>query len=249
MHIKKPKFTLLIAAVALIIMLVASACSSSDPEALDLPVTIKSGVMDPGTIKVKQGDMVTLKILADKGGEFHLHTYDIESTIQADKETDFYFVAEATGRFKITYHPMSDYGHGNGTHGANDSHGKIFESEIIAPGESFSFKAHKHLEGQTIPFHSHLRPALNGSITVSHSSGQGGSVAIAYTDKGTEPHEVIVDPGSVITWTNNSSLPQSVVSGHHSDMAKGGHGADKHNTDKHNNEEEIQIGLLEVQPR
>ena len=249
MHIKKPKFTLLIAAVALIIMLVASACSSSDPEALDLPVTIKSGVMDPGTIKVKQGDMVTLKILADKGGEFHLHTYDIESAIQADKETDFYFVAEATGRFKITYHPMSDDGHGNGTHGANNSHGKIFESEVIAPGESFSFKAHKHLEGQTIPFHSHLRPALNGSITVSHSSGHGGSVAIAYTDKGTEPHEVIVDPGSVITWTNNSSLPQSVVSGHHSDMAKGGHGADKHNTDKHNNKEEIQIGLLEVQPR
>ena len=244
MHIKKPKFTLLIAAVALIIMLVASACSSSDPEALDLPVTIKSGVMDPGTIKVKQGDMVTLKILADKGGEFHLHTYDIESAIQAAKETDFYFVAEATGRFKITYHPMSDDGHGNGTHGANNSHGKIFESEVIAPGESFSFKAHKHLEGQTIPFHSHLRPALNGSITVSHSSGHGGSVAIAYTDKGTEPHEVIVDPGSVITWTNNSSLPQSVVSGHHSDMAKGGHGADKHN-----NEEEIQIGLLEVQPR
>ena len=249
MHIKKPKFTLLIAAVALIIMLVASACSSSDPEALDLPVTIKSGVMDPGTIKVKQGDMVTLKILADKGGEFHLHTYDIESAIQADKETDFYFVAEATGRFKITYHPMSDDGHGNGTHGANNSHGKIFESEVIAPGESFSFKAHKHLEGQTIPFHSHLRPALNGSITVSHSSGHGGSVAIAYTDKDTEPHEVIVDPGSVITWTNNSSLPQSVVSGHHSDMAKSGHGADKHNTDKHNNEEEIQIGLLEVQPR
>jgi len=32
-------------------------------------------------------------------------------------------------------------------------------------------------------------------------------------------------------------------------MAKGGHGSDKHNTDKHNNEEEIQIGLLEVQPR
>lgn len=244
MRIKKSKFTLLIAAAALITMFLVTACSNSDPEDLDLPVTIKSGVMDPGTIKVKQGDMVTLKILADTGGEFHLHTYDIESAIPADKETDFYFVAEATGRFKITYHPMSDDGHGNGTHGENNSHGGIFESGVIAPGESFSFEIHKHLEGQTIPFHSHLRPALSGSITVSHSSGHTKSTAIEYTDNGAEPHEVTVNPGSVITWTNNSSLPQSVVSGHHADMAKGGHGADKHEE-----EDEIQIGMLEVQPR
>lgn len=35
--------------------------------------------MDPGTIKVEQGRMVTPKIKADEGGEFHLHTYDIEA--------------------------------------------------------------------------------------------------------------------------------------------------------------------------
>ena len=71
------KFPILVATVALMTLILAVACSSSDPEALDLPITIKSGVMDPETIKVKQGDMVTLKILANEGGEFHLHTYDI----------------------------------------------------------------------------------------------------------------------------------------------------------------------------
>ena len=104
MYIKKPIFTVLIVAIGLITMISAIACNSSDPETLDVMVAIKSGVMDPKTIKVKQGDMVTLKILADDAGEFHLHTYDVEADIPADQETDFYFVAEATGRFKITYH-------------------------------------------------------------------------------------------------------------------------------------------------
>ena len=243
------KFPILIAAVAVITIILAVACSSSDPEALDLPITIKSGLMEPETIKVKQGDMVTLKILADEGGEFHLHTYDIESAIPADRETDFYFVAEATGRFKITYHSMSNDTHGSGMHHDDASHGEIFESGAIAPGESFSFEVHKHLEGQTIPFHSHLRPALNGSITIAHASDQTGPVTIEYTDEAAKPHEVIVGPGSVITWTNNSSIPQSVVSGHHADMAKGGHKTDKHKMNGHEAEDEVQIGLLEVQPR
>ena len=82
MHINRQKLTTLIATVALISIILTAACSSSDPEALDIPITIKAGVMEPETINVKQGDMVTLKILADDGGEFHLHTYDIESEIQ-----------------------------------------------------------------------------------------------------------------------------------------------------------------------
>ena len=68
-------------------------------------------VTDTKAIRVKQGDMVTLKIQADEAGEFHLHTYDIEADIEAAVETDFYFVADATGRFKITYHHQEDGEH------------------------------------------------------------------------------------------------------------------------------------------
>ena len=247
MYIKKPKLTTVFV-VALIAIITAAACSSRDPEELAVPVSIKSGVMDPETIKVKQGDMVTLKIFSNEGGEFHLHTYDIEADIPADQETDFYFVADATGRFKITYHPMAENKHRENKHGGGDSHGGIFESDSIAPGESFSFEIHKHLAGKTIPFHSHLRPALNGSITVAHASDQNGSVAIEYTDEGAEPHKVDVAPGTVVTWTNNSSIPQTVISGHHADMAMGEHKPDKHKTDEHKEGEEVVIGLLEVQP-
>ena len=244
MYIKKPIFTVLIVAMGLITMIAATACNSSDPEALDVMVAIKSGVMDPKTIKVKQGDLVTLKILADDAGEFHLHTYDVEADIPADQETDFYFVAKATGRFKITYHPMSEDEHEDGEHGATDTHGGIFKSEALEPGESFVFEVQERLVGKTVPFHSHLRPTLNGLIQVSQAAGQTGSVAIEYTDESAAPHDVNVGPGTVITWTNNSSIPQTVVSGHHADMTMG-----KHNMDEHTEEEEIEIGLLEVQPR
>ncbi len=248
MYIKELKL-IAILVVALVATISAAACASSDPEVLTVPVSIKSSVMDPETVKVKQGDMVTLKILSDEGGEFHLHTYDIEADIPANEETDFYFVADATGRFKITYHLMGENRHGEASHGEDNSHGEIFESEAIAPGESFIFEIHKHLAGTTIPFHSHLRPALNGSINVAHKSGQTRSVAIEYTDEGVEPHEVNAAPGTVITWTNNSSVPQSVISGHHADMAMGKHQTDKHKMGEHDEGEEVQIGLLEVQPR
>ena len=244
MYTKKTKFTALILAIGLVAMLITAACNNSEPEALNIAVAIKSGAMEPKTIKAKQGDMVTLKILADDSGEFHLHTYDIEADIPAGQETDFYFEATATGRFKITYHPMAEDEHEDGEHGEGDAHGGIFKSKTLAPGESFFFEVHKHLAGTTIPFHSHLRPALNGSISVSRVASQTGSVAIEYTDKGAQPHEVNVGPGTVITWTNNSSVPQTVISGHHADMAMG-----EHKMDEHKEAEEIQIGLLEVQPR
>ena len=126
MNIKQTLLTGLIMAVGLVAMIAAAACGGGDPEELDLPVSIVAGVMTPETIEVKQGDMVTLKIRADEGGEFHLHTFDIEADIEADTETDFYFVANATGRFKITYHPVVESDHEEeGDHDEEDEEGEI----------------------------------------------------------------------------------------------------------------------------
>ncbi len=246
MNMKKPKLISLLIAVSLFAMVAAAACGGGDPEELDIPVSIQAGEMTPDTIKVKQGDMVTLKIDADAGGEFHLHTYDIEQDVEADTLTDFYFVAEATGRFKITYHPQGE--HDKGEHN-DDNHGGIFESEELAPGTTFSFEIDDHQIGETVPFHSHLRPALTGNIMISEG-GSTESVAIEYTDEAAIPNEVHVGPGTVITWTNNSSVNQTVVSGLHSDAHMDKEmdmdsGADAH----HDEEQEIEIGFLEVQPR
>ena len=239
MNIKKPKLIGMVIAMSLFAMVAAAACSGGDPEELDIPVNIEAGKMSPETIKVQQGDMVTLKIKADEGGEFHLHTYDIEAEIEANIQADFYFVAEATGRFKITYHTVGEGEHDEGKHD-NDGHGGIFKSHELAPGVTFSYKIEHHQAGETIPFHSHLRPALNGNIIVSGDKSQIDAVVIEYTDEAATPHEIHVGPGTVITWTNNSSVPQTVISGLHADIVM-----DKHDDE----EEEIEIGFVEVQPR
>jgi len=253
LNIKIPKLIGMVIAMSLFAMVATAACGGGDPEELDIPVNIEAGEMSPETIKVQQGDMVTLKINADEDGEFHLHTYDIEAEIEANIQTDFYFVAEATGRFKITYHPVGEGEHDEGKHD-EDGHGGIFKSHELAPGATFSYGIEHHQAGETIPFHSHLWPALNGNIIVSKDEKQIDAVAIEYTDEAATPHEIHVGPGTVITWTNNSSVPQTVISGLHADMvmdANGGIDKDMDmDEDEHDDEEaEIEIGFVEVQPR
>lgn len=134
MNTKKLKLTGLLLAVGLIAIIAGAACSGGDPQELDIEVSIDHGVMNPETIEVIQGDMVTLKILANEGGEFHLHTYDIEMDIEAGSETDFFFVAEATGRFKITYHPQGESEHNEEEKEGEEEHDQQDETREIEVG-------------------------------------------------------------------------------------------------------------------
>jgi len=134
MNTKKLKLTGLLLAVGLIAIIAGAACSGGDPQELDIEVSIDHGLMNPETIEVIHGDMVTLKILANEGGEFHLHTYDIEMDIEASSETDFFFVAEATGRFKITYHPQGESEHNEEEKEGEEEHDQQDETREIEVG-------------------------------------------------------------------------------------------------------------------
>lgn len=134
MNTKKLKLTGLLLAVSLIAIIAGAACSGGDPQELDIEVSIDHGLMKPETIEVIHGDMVTLKILANEGGEFHLHTYDIEMDIEASSETDFFFVAEATGRFKITYHPQGESEHNEEEKEGEEEHDQQDETREIEVG-------------------------------------------------------------------------------------------------------------------
>ncbi|HIM78649.1 MAG TPA: hypothetical protein EYM54_00945 [Dehalococcoidia bacterium] len=119
MTINPFRISMLIITMAGVGTILAAACGGSAPEAVEIPVTVEGKTMNPGTIRVKQGDMVTLKINAEDDGEFHLHGYDIEQNIDGDAVASFYFVADATGRFKITFHhsKKGDDEHKEGNHG------------------------------------------------------------------------------------------------------------------------------------
>lgn len=122
MTIKTFKISMLITTMAGVGIILAAACGGGAPGAVEIPVTVEGKTMNPGTIRVKQGDMVTLKIDAEDEGEFHLHGYDIEQNIGGDAVASFYFVADATGRFKITFHhsKKSDDEDKEGNHGHED---------------------------------------------------------------------------------------------------------------------------------
>lgn len=240
----KSLFTLRSSFFALVLtplILLAAACGASAPEQLEIPVTLEGGRLNRETIQVGQGDMVTLKIEADEPGEFHLHGYDLEQEVEAGEVTDLYFVADATGRFRITFHSAES---SHGSH-ANE-HGSVFLSEALEPGDTFTFQVTEDLEGQTIPYHSHLHPEVSGSIQVSQDAPAADTVEVEIKDMAARPADISVRPGTTIVWTNNDTVTQTVYSDQHDSMAGGGEHTEEHSESEEG--EEMDIGFLEVRP-
>ena len=110
----------LTATIGLLVVLVAVvACGGGEPEKLDIAVKVENEKLNPETITVKQNDSVTLKIEAKEPGELHLHGYDIEKVVNPGEVTDFFFEANTTGRFKITFHELEE---GEGEHVESEGH-------------------------------------------------------------------------------------------------------------------------------
>ena len=70
------------------------------PVSIDL--TVNGSTMTPDTPTVKQGDMVTMTITADKAEEVHLHGYDIPFEVpSAGGKVTHTFTADKTGTFPM----------------------------------------------------------------------------------------------------------------------------------------------------
>jgi hypothetical protein len=67
------------------------------------------------TIRLKGGDVVEITWYADRPAVVHLHGYDIEITVDAERPQIMSFKAHATGRFAIELHG------GPGTGGPRDT--------------------------------------------------------------------------------------------------------------------------------
>ena len=67
------------------------------------------------TIRVRQGDAVTLRWTTDRPIVLHLHGYDIEKKVEPGAATEMAFVARATGRFSVEEHKLdAKGGHSHG---------------------------------------------------------------------------------------------------------------------------------------
>ncbi len=77
---------------------------SSEEKAFDL--TIQGGQVVGGikSVRVTEGDKVTLNMISDAAIEVHLHGYDIEAKVTPGAPARMSFEAFATGRFPISVH-------------------------------------------------------------------------------------------------------------------------------------------------
>ena len=65
------------------------------------------------TIRVEQGDAVTLEFTSDQPIELHLHGYDLTLDLQAGEPALLQFTASFSGRFPVEAH-ASEGGHHHG---------------------------------------------------------------------------------------------------------------------------------------
>ena len=92
----------------LALTLAVAGCGTSEPKELEIVVKLEGDKLSPETIHVRKGDTITLKIEPDRPGRIHLHGYDLEKDLEAGLITEFGFVADATGRFRITFHAAGE---------------------------------------------------------------------------------------------------------------------------------------------
>ena len=83
---------------------VSESVSNGTAQESVVAVNFSGNQLTPETIRVKQGDDVALKLETDRPGSFHIHGYDLEKEAVVGEVTEFQFMANATGRFRITFH-------------------------------------------------------------------------------------------------------------------------------------------------
>ena len=111
------------------VALLAVACGGAGPQEREIAVKLTAGQLEPDTIKVGQNDTVTLKIETDQPGSVHLHGYDLEQDVALGDITDFVFLADASGRFRISFHAA-----GVDHHQASAGHHEVPDSEEVDVG-------------------------------------------------------------------------------------------------------------------
>lgn len=78
-----------------------SPAPESNVKTFELVIAGKKIVTGLETLKVTQGDEVTIKITADENEEFHVHAYDNSVELEKDKQAELSFVANLAGRFSF----------------------------------------------------------------------------------------------------------------------------------------------------
>ena len=109
---------------AMLALLAAIPCAAGDA-----PGGTKPGVSDAGTgrvielrildrkplggvrtVRAQQGESIVLRVRCNEQMTIHVHGYDVQHRVTADKAVDVAFTARWVGRFSVTAHPPAAQG-------------------------------------------------------------------------------------------------------------------------------------------
>ena len=139
-------------------------------------VSLANDVMTPETIQVKQGDKVTLNVVTDRPGSFHIYGYDLQHEAVVGEVSQFQFVANATGRFRINFHGVAEPEKEMAA--AMDTGGNVAEASLngtkgMATGASAGAMDHGPAES-----------AVPVSVSISAEVAENGGVHVAVNTEG-----------------------------------------------------------------
>src|SRR5262245_12395413 len=90
--------------VAILAMSTGARLGDATEVIFDLAVKLWQLPQGMRTIKVQEGDAVTLRFSADRAMTLHRHGYDIEKRVGPGAVAEMAFTANATGRFPLEIH-------------------------------------------------------------------------------------------------------------------------------------------------
>jgi len=82
--------------------------NTNQPKSVTHALSLAKRKLTPDMVTVTQGDQVTIKVMSDEAGEFHISGYEIENDMEAGKELSFSFTADKAGRYNFELHPKAD---------------------------------------------------------------------------------------------------------------------------------------------
>ena len=109
----------------LLTLLLAACGGDTEPQERVFDLNIAGGSLDEEhrTLRVDHNDEVVLRITSDQQAAFHLHGYDLETSLTPGETAEMAFTANATGKFDFEMHTASA-----GHSGSDHSHDATTES-------------------------------------------------------------------------------------------------------------------------
>ena len=94
---------------AWVLLIAAGLVQAAEPSERLFELSITGGSLPEAQrlIRVTKGERVRWRITSDAAGQLHAHAYHLEARLLAGQPAELAFVAFATGRFRIEWHPTA----------------------------------------------------------------------------------------------------------------------------------------------